>query len=124
MVYEAPRFYMLGASMTAPLLWVFTITVFQNNSRLCSCLRNGGIVYMSIPNLCGRVWSSFENEALLTSICCSVFGSDVVPDEASIPGAPAGSPFFTLGGVFLASILTNAILVGSPQVPPIVASAL
>lgn len=85
---------------------------------------NGGIVYMSIPNLCGRVWSSFENEALLTSICCSVFGSDVVPDEASIPGAPAGSPFFTLGGVLLASILTNAILVGSPQVPPIVASAL
>lgn len=124
MVYEAPRFYMLGASMTAPLLWVFTITVFQNNSRLHLGLRNGGIVYMSIPNLCGRVWSSFENEALLTSICCSVFGSDVVPDEASIPGAPAGSPFFTLGGVLLASILTNAILVGSPQVPPIVASAL
>lgn len=41
MVYEAPRFYMLGASMTAPLLWVFIITVFQNNSRLHLGLRMG-----------------------------------------------------------------------------------
>lgn len=79
---------------------------------------------MSISNLCGRVWSSFENESLLASICCSVFGSDVVPDEEYIPGAPAGTPFFTLGGVFLAYILTNALLFGSPQVPSIVASAL
>lgn len=34
MVYEAPRFYMLGASMTAPLLWVFIICLLLRCFRI------------------------------------------------------------------------------------------